>query len=191
MAVGVICLRMGLPRNGAHPGSGYGVEDSLVRHFTFTGGDRHTAIQDIESEPIRAANERPNGLLEHRNFFCAIKPAHLVGATGTERRRRRGAGLCAATVTTVTVMIVAMRPAMVVFHYGDIATDDGVTQSPWVEPDFIAAEEFATLRRLLEARMSKSGKRELPICPDLIYDRHRPRYRHLSGVTQPGRWRGT
>ena len=79
MVVGVICFRMGRPRDGAHPGCGYGLEDGLVRDFTFVGGDRHAAIQDIESEPIRAADERPNGLLEHRNFFRAIKPAHLVG----------------------------------------------------------------------------------------------------------------
>jgi hypothetical protein len=66
------------------------------------------------------------------------------------------------------------------------ALDQAAPLANWKLP-----EEFATLRRLLEARMGKSGKRELPICPDLIYDRHRPRYRHLSGVTQPGRWRGT
>src|SRR5665811_114342 len=88
MVVGVICFRIGRPRNSAHPGCGYGREDGLVHYFTFVGGDRHTAIHDIESEPIRTANERPNGLLEHCNFFCAIKPANLVGATGTERRRR-------------------------------------------------------------------------------------------------------
>ena len=86
MVVGVICFRMGRPRNGTHPGRGDGLEDRLVRYFAFVGGDRHAAIQDIEGEPIRAANERPNGLLEHRNFFCAIQPAHLVGTTGTERR---------------------------------------------------------------------------------------------------------
>ena len=81
MVVGVICFRMGCPWDGAHPGCGYGFEDGLVRNFTFVGGDRHSPIQDIESEPILAANERPNGLLEHRNFFRAIKPAHLVCTT--------------------------------------------------------------------------------------------------------------
>src|ERR1035437_4481824 len=134
MAVGVICLRMGLPRNGAHPGSGYGVEDSLVRHFTFTGGDRHTAIQDIESEPIRAANERPDRLLEHRNFFCAIKDAHLIGATRTELRRRRGACLYAIisghSVPKCGWLVVVTLPAMIVLHCRDIAPDDEVTLSP-------------------------------------------------------------
>ena len=79
MVVGVIRFRMGRPRDGAHSGCGYGLEDGLVRDFTFVGGDRHTAIQDIESKPILAADERPNGLLEDRNFFCAIKPTHLIG----------------------------------------------------------------------------------------------------------------
>ena len=101
--------------------------------FTFIGGDRHTAIQDIESEPIRAANERPNGPLEHSNFFCTIKPAHLVGTASAERRQRRDASLCAVTSGSRRRMrvwlVVTMRPAMVVFHCGDIATDDGVTLS--------------------------------------------------------------
>ena len=65
MVVGIICFRAGRPRNGAHPGCGYGLEDGLVHDLSFVGGDRHAAIQDIESEPIRAANKRSNGLLQH------------------------------------------------------------------------------------------------------------------------------
>ena len=57
------------------------------------------------------------------------RPAHLVGPTGAERRRRQGDGLRAAIVATVIAMIVIMRPAMVLFHCGDIATDDGVILS--------------------------------------------------------------
>src|SRR5512135_2538447 len=93
MVVGVVCFCMRRPRNGTHPGGGYGLEDRLIRYFTFVGGNRHAAIQDIESEPICAANKRPNGLLEHRDFLCAIQSAHFVGAAGTERRCRRRAAL--------------------------------------------------------------------------------------------------
>jgi hypothetical protein len=82
----------------------------------------------IESEPIRPANEWPNGLLEHRDFFCAVQSAHFVGATGTERRRRQGASFCAAMsgsrVPWSMWLVVTMRPAMDVFHCGDIAMDD-------------------------------------------------------------------
>ncbi len=95
----------------------------LVRYFTLVGGDRHAAIQDIESEPIRAANERPNGLLEHRNFFCAIKPAHLVGATGAERRGGSRAGVGAATC--VCAVLVPMSMAVFVMmrvNHGTPAT---------------------------------------------------------------------
>lgn len=79
MVVGVVCFRVGRPLDGAHSCCGYGLKDGLVGDFAFVGGYRHSAIQDIESEPIRAADERPNGLLEHRNFFRAIKPADLIG----------------------------------------------------------------------------------------------------------------
>jgi hypothetical protein len=80
----LICFCMRRPCDSAHSGCGYGLENGLVRNFTFVGGNRHSAIQDIESEPFRAANERPNGLPENCNFF---------GTTGTERRRTKRAGL--------------------------------------------------------------------------------------------------
>jgi hypothetical protein len=78
MVVGVVRFRMGRPRDSAHSGGSYGFEDGLVRDFTCVGGDRHSAIQDIESEPVLASDERSNGLLEHRNFFRAIKPTDLI-----------------------------------------------------------------------------------------------------------------
>ena len=74
------------PRDSAHSGCGYGLEDDLVRNFTLVGGNRHSAVQDIESEPIRAADERPNGLPEDPNFFGT--PCTL-GTTGMERRRTK------------------------------------------------------------------------------------------------------
>ena len=86
MVVGVICLRMGRPCDSAHPRCGYGLEDDLIRDFAFIGGDRHSAIQDIEREPIRAAHQWPNRLLEHCDFFRTVEPAHFVGATKSNGR---------------------------------------------------------------------------------------------------------
>jgi hypothetical protein len=50
---------------------------AFVRYLTFTGGDRHPAIQDIEREPIRATHQWPNRLLEYCDFFSTVEPRTL------------------------------------------------------------------------------------------------------------------
>lgn len=61
----------------------------------------------------------------HRNFFCAIHAAHLIGAAGAERGRLHAA--TSSRGMPRRVWLIVMGQAMVVFHWGDIATDDGVT----------------------------------------------------------------
>ncbi len=67
------------PRDGAHSGGGYRLENGLVGDLSRVGGNRHSPIQDIESKPIRAANERPYGLPKDGYFFSAIKSTDLIG----------------------------------------------------------------------------------------------------------------
>src|SRR5581483_3677443 len=87
VVVGVVfgCTRR--PDDGAHPGCGYRVEDGFICYISFVVGDRHPAVQDIESESLLAADEWTHGLFEHRDFFRAVQPAHLVGASGPRRCR--------------------------------------------------------------------------------------------------------
>jgi hypothetical protein len=80
MAVGL--APASIPRRGAHAGRGDGLDDGLARHIARGLGDGHSAVQDIERKPLRAADDRPHRLLEDRDFLGAIHALHLEGAAG-------------------------------------------------------------------------------------------------------------
>ena len=52
--------------------------------------DRHAAVQDVECQAVRPANQRADDPLEDRHFLRAIEPGHVERASDPLGRRRNG-----------------------------------------------------------------------------------------------------